>query len=91
MKKHELFVKSVSGSLPPWKTVKTKELAWHKGYEAGRTAGALQEQRDLEAKRKEIMSEEQRQKLKALSDICQGGSSVIECMTKALLSYSNNL
>lgn len=89
--KKDIFSSSNFLSPPPWHNCKSKELAWKKGYESGKTDGALQEQRDLEEKRKSIMSEEQRQKLKALSDICQAGSTVVEGMTKALLSYSNNL
>lgn len=35
--------------------------------------------------------EEHKQKLKALSDICQAGSIVVESMSKALLSLNGNL
>lgn len=78
-------------SYPPWTRCKTKEQAWQKGYEAGQTAGALQEQRDLASREKAVRSVGEEHKIRALSDICQAGSTVVESMSKALLSYMNNL
>lgn len=78
-------------SPPPWELHHTKKSAYQGGFNEGRIEGDRQTKAEFERQGKRASYEEQQQKLKALSDICQAGSNVVEAMSKALLSYMNNL
>lgn len=70
---------------PPWKTAKNKHDAFARGY----TEGVEDTQTAMKMKLESI--KEQQIRLDALKNISQAGSSIIECMTKAMLSYDKNL
>lgn len=74
---------------PPWKTLKTKELCYKEGY----TKGSIETRRvvEREYELKTNASREQSVRLDMLKNISQAGSSVLEYMTKALLSYDKTL
>lgn len=75
--------------LPAWKRARTKERAHYFGYLDGVADGRRIAEDNL--KQREVKVKENEQRLSALRDICQTGSSVVECMTKALLSINGNL
>jgi hypothetical protein len=71
-------------------TLRDLRMAKQDGYDLARFE-CLERINKLERENKKINDETARAKLQALSNICQAGSTVIESMSKALLSYQNHL
>lgn len=78
-----------STTKPAWQTLKTKELCYKEGYANGYAAASKVAEEEYQLKTKSLR--EQSIRLDALKNISQAGSSVLECMTKALMSYDKTL
>lgn len=76
-------------SKPAWKTLKTKELCYKEGFANGYAEARRVVEKEYELKTNSLR--EQSIRLDALKNISQAGSSVLECMTKALMSYDKTL
>lgn len=74
----------------PWYNL-TRENAWRKGWNAGYQEGKEKARLENEQKGISLSREIEAARRSALKDICQAGSSIVEGMTKALMSYDKTL
>lgn len=78
-----------STAKPAWQTLKTKELCYKEGYANGYAQACKVVEEEYQLKTNSLR--EQSMRLDVLKNISQAGSCILECMTKAVMSFDKTL
>lgn len=85
------FTNTCSAERPLWETAKTKHAAYFQGQQKGYNIGRKEAQDAFATEKKALNEEERKVMLAVLQQIGQAGSSIVEAMARALMSYNKQL